>query len=361
MGATKRDAATILSRWRRYLRIQRGLHPGTVSKRLRYAERWLTFLAIRGRDLWTATREDALDWWEEQVNEYDGNTCAQILGSIRKLYEWIEMDLDEGEDRPRNHFVGYRAATHEPAERPTLTAEEVRRILALPVGSARGSPAVKLRDQALFVFLLSTGSRVSAALEVNLGDLRPDRHLVYLRKTKGRRPYEALLIPEAWEVLELYIRTARNVLLKSPRYGPLSDAQEQDTRAPRRPTTDALWIGRGGRRLGRGAALHAIRGLAERAGLATPIGPHGVRHTGATLLEEAGAELPDIQEYLGHKDIRSTQRYVHFDHLRKLRRVEEIHPLGTLLRELVGSEEEVAVTRPPAPARRGKVIPFPKR
>ncbi|MDD3494232.1 MAG: tyrosine-type recombinase/integrase [Candidatus Thermoplasmatota archaeon] len=271
------------------------------------------------------------------------------------------MDLDEGEERPRNHFVGYRAATHEPAERPTLTAEEVRRILALPVGSARGSPAVKLRDQALFVFLLSTGSRVSAALEVNLGDLRPDRHLVYLRKTKGRRPYEALLIPEAWEVLELYIRTARNVLLKSPRYGPLGDAQEQDTRAPRRPTTDALWIGRGGRRLGRGAALHAIRGLAERAGLATPIGPHGVRHTGATLLEEAGAELPDIQEYLGHKDIRSTQRYVHFDHLRKLRRVEEIQPLGTLPREFVGSEEEVAVTRPPAAARRGKVIPFPKR
>ncbi len=360
MGSRQaRDAAEILSRWRRYLRIQRSLHPSTVSKRIRYAESWLTFLSIRGRDLWSATRDDALDWWEEQVTEYDGNTCAQILGSIRKLYEWLEMDLDEDEEVPRNHFVGYRAATHDPAERPTLTGDEVRRILALPVGSARGSPAVKLRDQALFIFLLSTGSRISAALAVNVWDVQPERHLVNLRKTKGDRPYQALLIPEAWEVLELYLRTARNVLLKSPRYGPLNADMEEDTTQPARTKTDALWIGRGGKRLGRGAALHAIRGLAERAGLATPIGPHGVRHTGATLLEEAGADLTEIQEYLGHKTVRTTQHYVHYDHLRKLRRVEAVHPLGEMLRDLGAPDDPE-----PGPAvvgGRGKVIPFRRR
>ena len=76
------------------------------------------------------------------------------------------------------------------------------------------------------------------------------------------------------------------------------------------------------------------RALVRRAGLTgAKLGPHTVRHTVATALLEAGADLREVQEQLGHKDLRSTQLYTHLVIERQVQVLRRRSPLAGLLRD----------------------------
>jgi integrase/recombinase XerD len=67
----------------------------------------------------------------------------------------------------------------------------------------------------------------------------------------------------------------------------------------------------GGKPVGAPAVRAYLRRLMEKAGIDKPISPHKLRHTYATRLLEAGAELVDIQALLGHVNLATTQIYTH--------------------------------------------------
>lgn len=325
MGTT--DAAKILGAYQREIRIKRGLHSATVAERLRYLEDWIGFLALRSRDLWSSTRDDALDWWETITRRYDPNTRAKVLTSLNSFYEWASLEF---EAPPPHWFQGYRARRVDSYVRPHLSRREVERVLNLPLGNR----PVQIRNKALWLFLVSTGARISSVLAVNLSDLHPEQQMVWFRRVKGDNPYWGTLLPEVWRFLRFYIENARPVLIKAPRYGPIRDEESLRRRVhsgTSRPD-EALWIGQGGGRLNRESARQAIIGISNEAGLATPVTPHGLRHTAATLLYEAGASDVTIKEFLGHKDIRSTHRYTHYKHKKELKKAAEIHPVRKIMR-----------------------------
>lgn len=293
----------LVSRYRRYLLVERGVHPATASAYLRHVANWLTFLGMRGRDLWSATEDDALDWWERQREHYHPNSAKDVLDAVKNFYVWMSGVL---RTPPRNWFAGYRARRVHTYDRPYLSLEGVQAILNLPMESRPS----ELRNRAFFAFILSTGARVSEALRVDLSDLRPDEHRVVLRHTKGQRARRALLLPTAWRLVSLYLKVARPLLER-----PDGDRQ-------------ALWLGQRGRRWNRESARVAFIHLCQRAGLLVPVTPHGVRKTTATLLREAGADLVTIQQVLGHESLRSTQRYLGYNRERELDRAERLHPLA---------------------------------
>ncbi len=72
---------------------------------------------------------------------------------------------------------------------------------------------------------------------------------------------------------------------------------------------NALFVGTRGGRLNRREACRIIKKLCESAGVENVISPHGLRHSFASHLLQAGADLRSVQELLGHKRISTTQRY----------------------------------------------------
>ena len=305
----QQELTQLVVAYRQYLVVQRGVHPATASRYVRYVSSWLSFLGTRGKTLVEASPEDALAWWELERERYHPTTSQMVLSAVRNFYGWLRTN--RGMLLP-DLWTGYRVRRVFEFVRPYLTEGQVRAILSLPV---RPTPA-DIRDRALFALLYSSGARISEILALNVTDLQPAEHRVFLRATKTKAVRSALLVGEAWELLERYMRTARPLLLAlRKRPGP----------------EPALWLGQRGTRWNRESARVAMIRLCERAGVPVPVTPHGIRKSIATHLWRRSRDLVMIQQFLGHRSLRSTERYLAAVHEEELERAATYHPLRALL------------------------------
>jgi len=92
------------------------------------------------------------------------------------------------------------------------------------------------------------------------------------------------------------------------------------------PLEKALFLGSRGGRLNRRQAARIVENLAQLAGLPQHVHPHMLRHSFATHMLEAGADLRDIQELLGHERISTTQRYTHLNLQQIMKVYDAAHP-----------------------------------
>jgi integrase/recombinase XerD len=90
---------------------------------------------------------------------------------------------------------------------------------------------------------------------------------------------------------------------------------------------------REGRALSRNAIYERVRGHARRARIAQRVSPHRLRHTFATHLVQEGVGLVTLRDLLGHRQITSTQIYIHLT-AQDLRRAAEKHPVGKLIQRM---------------------------
>jgi integrase/recombinase XerC len=161
------------------------------------------------------------------------------------------------------------------------------------------------RDRALFELLYGAGLRVSEAVGLDRRNLELQDGWVRVLG-KGSKERSVPFGPPARAALEAY----------------LSDL---DTRFP---GTDALFVNfRGTRLTSRSVARLLSRNLV-RLGSAQTLSPHGLRHSFATHLLAAGADLRSIQELLGHARLSTTQRYTHVDLGALLDDYRNAHPLS---------------------------------
>lgn len=162
--------------------------------------------------------------------------------------------------------------------------------------------ALHIRDLCLAELLYGSGLRVSEALGLDTGRVNPETVRVL---GKGGKERLAPLTDTAREALDAWLG-ARPLL------------------AP--PGERALFVGVRGKRLNRREAQRIIAELCRRAGLPQPVSPHGLRHSFATHLLEAGADLRSVQELLGHARLTTTQRYTHLNLAHLMAVYDKAHP-----------------------------------
>ena len=97
--------------------------------------------------------------------------------------------------------------------------------------------------------------------------------------------------------------------------------------AGRHPIDDGpLFLNRFYKRLSPRSIARILNKLVDTIGLLTPVSPHALRHTFATHMLDAGADLRAVQELLGHKSLSTTQKYTHVSIDRLMETYDRAHP-----------------------------------
>jgi integrase/recombinase XerC len=228
------------------------------------------------------------------------STLARKLSALRSFYRFLER-RGLAASNPAESVATPKRKKAQPGY---LNADEMAGLLdSIPQDTALG-----LRDRAMFETLYSTGLRRFELTSLNVRDI--DFETGFLR-TRGKGGKERV-VPVGDRALAA-IRAYRERLLEE---GPSVD------------TDGALFLNaRGGRLTGRSVA-RLLDGHERRLGLPRPVSPHGVRHSFATHMLDAGADLRTVQEILGHASLSTTQRYTHVSMGRLMEVYDKAHPHG---------------------------------
>jgi len=232
-------------------------------------------------------------------------SLARHLSTLRSFFRWacreghLEKNPARGLPSPRVPKALPRAMTLPDTEK-LLAADE-------------DETFVPERERALFELLYATGLRVSEAAGLDLSDVDFSARLVRVTG-KGSRERIVPFGDAAGEALRAYL-PSRDAL----RHGAAGRGSEARGVEP-------LFVNaRGGRLTSRSMARLLKRRL-RAAGLPEEISPHALRHTFATHLLQAGADLRAIQELLGHASLSTTQKYTHLDAARLAEVYRNAHP-----------------------------------
>lgn len=187
-----------------------------------------------------------------------------------------------------------------------LSVDEIDRLMASP--ARQDAPSA--RDRGILELFYASGIRLSELVGLDVGDLDLREGLVKV-KGKGNKERIVPVGSKAAAALRRYLERRKELIPESGGnpVGP-----------------QALFLNRlGGRLSARGVARILLKYL-QRSGLGPKITPHGLRHSYATHLLEAGADLRAIQELLGHSRLSTTQRYTHLNLDRLMEVYDKAHP-----------------------------------
>ncbi len=234
------------------------------------------------------------------------STLSKKVSAIRSFYRFLlkRRMIDT------NPAAGLRSPKVAKSLPRFLTVDQAFQVMASPPKENERAKPLQVRDRALLETLYGTGVRVGELASMDLGDC--DFKEASARVLgKGGKERVVPLGRSALEALEEYLPERRGLLAK---------AKERDA--------GALWLSRRGTRL----SVRQVQNIVRRHGTLGAgrgdLHPHAIRHTCATHLLDAGADLRAIQELLGHASLSTTQRYTHVSVDRLMEVYDRSHPLA---------------------------------
>lgn len=285
-----------LTLWLDALRAERGASAHTLRAYGRELGSLATHLATEDKGLRDAALADLRRWLASTARDRRPApaTLARRIAAVRSFYRWM---LERGllDTNPAARLRPPRVPRRAPR---FLDVDEAAEVVERPSQSGR----LALRNRALLELLYGAGLRVGEAVALDVADLDLSSRLVRVRQGKGGRDRVVPFGPPCAAALERWLGTRSG---------------EQQTAA--------LFLNNRGRRLSSRSAWQIARDAGAVNGIAD-VHPHALRHSCATHLLGAGADLRAIQEQLGHASLSTTQRYTHVDAAHLLRVYRESHP-----------------------------------
>lgn len=294
--------------WFAHLRLERGLADATLDAYSRDLGQFTAFLDRRLQRPANLADVAALDMTalraflaSRRRQGAASRSLARSLSGLKNFYGWLERE--RGIDNPAIRRV-LRPKVGRTLPKP-LT---VGKAADLADATTHEEPWIAARDTAVLLLLYGSGLRISEALSLTVADAPSPLNDVLRIVGKGGKERLVPVLPVTVEAIAAYQKLCphaldrADILFRGKRGGPLS------------PRIIQLAI----------ADLRDVLGLPETAT------PHALRHSFATHLLSAGADLRQIQELLGHASLSTTQLYTEVDRDRLLSVYDAAHPRATI-------------------------------
>ena len=273
-----------------YLEVERDASSHTIRSYRADLEQFRTFLARQGDSSFAAVDARAIRSYLAWLHSLglDRTSVARKLAAVRSCFRFL---------------VRRGVVARNPGRQVGAPRLPRKLVSFLPIDETHAlldGPTARLRDRAILELLYASGLRVSELGGLDLDDVDRARGTVRVLG-KGRKERAAPFGAAAADALDAYLSErgeAPGPLFRNARGGRL--------------TVRSLYT--------------IVRDRARAAGITRRVSPHTLRHTFATHMLDAGADLRLIQDLLGHSRLSTTQRYTHVSADQLMRVYDAAHP-----------------------------------
>ena len=296
---TDKNSKDIVSRYRRYLKLEKGYSVNTLDAYMRDVDKLFRYLAVEQVDVLDVKLED-LEHFAAFISDLGigPRSLARILSGVRQFYRFLVIDGYLEVD-PTELLESPKQPDHLPEVLSTAEVDLLEQAIDLSKWEGH-------RNRAIIEVLFSCGLRVSELTNLKLSNLFIEEQYIRVMG-KGSKERLVPISPRALDELNYWFAD-RNVMKIKP-------GEE-----------DYVFLNRRGQHLTRTMILIMIKRYAVEAGIKKTISPHTLRHSFATSLLEGGADLRAIQAMLGHESIGTTEIYTHIDTSTLRQEILEHHP-----------------------------------
>ena len=296
---TGKNSKDIVSRYRRYLKLEKGYSANTLDAYMRDVDKLLRYLAVEQVNVLDVKLED-LEHFAAFISDLGigPRSLARILSGVRQFYRFLVIDGYLEVD-PTELLESPKQPDHLPEVLSTAEVDLLEQAIDLSKWEGH-------RNRAIIEVLFSCGLRVSELINLKLSNLYIEEQYIRVMG-KGSKERLVPISPRALDELNYWFAD-RNVMKIKP-------GEE-----------DYVFLNRRGQHLTRTMILIMIKRYAVEAGIKKTISPHTLRHSFATSLLEGGADLRAIQAMLGHESIGTTEIYTHIDTSTLRQEILEHHP-----------------------------------
>lgn len=286
--------------FRHYLIFERALSSNTVDSYMRDLEKFLQYTESLGKSAQKATLPD-LESFIAELTELGLSTRSQarIMSGVKAFYTYLVLEK-EISSNPTDLWETPKIGKKLPE------VLEIHEMDSMIEQIDHSKPSGQ-RDRAIIEAMYSCGLRVSELINLKEGDLFLNEQ--YIRVIgKGDKQRLVPIGSKAIEHTRYYMNHERAKL------NPDSENESY------------LFLNQRGKKLSRVYIFQLVKKLAANAGINKNVSPHTIRHTFATVLLEAGADLRAIQQMLGHESITTTEIYTHIDRTHLSDVIKQFHP-----------------------------------
>jgi site-specific recombinase XerD len=229
------------------------------------------------------------------TKKYDSRTVRRKLSSLKALYKYLKIFGLRGDD-PASVIPGPKIERKVPQH---LDVVDIGTLLRTTL--AGRTPEHRLRDNAILELFYASGIRRAELARIDLRDINLRERTIRIHG-KGSKERPVLINQTATAAIEAYLRVRPN------------------------SSDEALFLGRGGKRLSPKHVWRIFRDIYQVSGIPYHASPHTLRHSFATHLAENGVDLETIRELLGHESLATTGIYLKMAMSHKKKVYDQAHP-----------------------------------
>ena len=277
-----------------YLGVEKNYAINTIASYERDLLKFLSFLINRNITDWLEIESDTVNLFVMGLrhSEMSGKSIRRYLSSIRGFFNFL---IDNGV-MVKNPALSIQTPKIDRVLPKTIDFDDLRNMMNLKTDHYS-----ELRAVLMIELLYSCGLRVSELVGINIKDLDVNEGFVRVMGKGGKARFSPIG-SSAINVLETYL-----------------------TKRPE-SESDALFLNQKDLRISPRSVQNIVKKRALDVGVSINVHPHMLRHAAATHFLQSSHDLRTVQEFLGHKSIKSTQIYTHLDFLELSKVYDEFHP-----------------------------------